>query len=96
MTPTMKEICEGLDVHHNVDDSILAKRASPNTASNAFRSLPTATEVGLKLPCFYYSNITDEGGVEGVFRNGFETLSIFFQMKLYSTATPMNISRIGW
>ena len=36
--PTMKEICEGLDVHHNVDDSILAKRASPNTASNAFRS----------------------------------------------------------
>ena len=44
-----------------------------------------------ELPCFYYAKKSNEEGVEGVFRNGFKDLAIFFQMKLYHKATPMEI-----
>eukprot|EP00978_Attheya_sp_CCMP212_P049421 scaffold662357_cov126-Attheya_sp.AAC.1 len=65
--PTLEEMTKGLNVHHNVDAEILTCGASAETAMDALESLPHATTPCLK-PCFYYSVIQNEKGVEGVFR----------------------------
>ena len=39
----------------------------------------------------FYSPIPNEPGIEGVFRGGFGTLSVFFQMKLYAKTGPKDI-----
>lgn len=88
--PTLRQITDGLAVHHNVGDGIMDQTASAGASTNAFESLPHQT-TRCNQPCFYFSPIKNEKGVEGVLRGGFGAHSIFFQMKLYSTATPKNI-----
>ena len=57
-----------------------------------FCELPAATDAKKGQPCFHCSNLENEPGVEGAFHGGFSALSIFFQMKLYSEATPSNVN----
>jgi len=54
------------------------------------QDLPKGSE-SCELPCVYYAKNPNEEGVEGVFRNGFEDLAIFFQMKLHKNASPSKI-----
>jgi hypothetical protein len=93
---TFTDVIRGLNVHHNVDKTILESASFSTPASNSYRNLPLSTETCVD-PCFYYSNIENEKGIEGVFRSGFEfqtnkeKVSIFFQRKMYKSATPKEI-----
>ncbi|KAG7372542.1 hypothetical protein IV203_018685 [Nitzschia inconspicua] len=97
VTPSLRQVYEGLGVHHNLSDDVLKKKALTTAAVEEFCELPTATDAKDKKkghPCFYYySKLENEPGVvEGVFHGGFSSLSIFFQMKLYSPlTTPLQI-----
>lgn len=88
--PTLSDVIDGLGVHHNVESTLMNSLASVEAATNEFDALPHGTTCSLH-PCFHYSHSSNEKGVEGVFREGFRGVSIFFQMILYAKATPKNI-----
>lgn len=90
VTPSLRDIVGGVDAFLKVSDDVLEKTAKVETAANSFQNLPLGSE-SCELPCFFYAKKSNEEGVEGVFRNGFKDLAIFFQMKLYHTATPKEI-----
>ena len=90
-SPTLADTMNDLDVHHNVTDEMMKAAASSYPATNAFRAPPPLAKEECREPCFYYSNIENEQGIEGVFCSGFNDISIFFQMKLYKSATPKEI-----
>ena len=68
--PTLSAITAGLAVHHNVEAPIMNSKAALEAADSAFKPLPTADEE-CQEPCFFYSSIMNEAGVEGVFRGGY-------------------------
>lgn len=96
--PTLKEIVQGLNVQHNVDDALIEAVASPHAAKNKnTKNLPIDVKKEVEEPCFFYSALENETGIEGVFKRGFVTckhheMCIFFQMKIYKAATPKQIS----
>jgi len=90
-TPSLHDIVEDLDAFLKVSDDVLEKTATAESAANSFQDLPRESEACNELPCFYYAKKSNEEGVEGVFRNGFKDLAIFFQMKLYHTPTPKKV-----
>ncbi|KAL7564540.1 hypothetical protein ACA910_013941 [Epithemia clementina (nom. ined.)] len=94
-TPSLRDVVDGKVVGEvgtflKVSDDILDMTATEKTAANSFQDLPSGSDP-CELPCFYYAKKSNEEGVEGVFRNGFGDLAIFFQMKLYHNATPDEI-----
>lgn len=97
--PTLGEIVQGLNVHHNVANDLMEAVSSPVAAQNKnTRDLATDATKTSKEPCFFYSAIENEKGIEGVFKAGFDTcehaeICLFFQMKMYSAATPQEISK---
>jgi hypothetical protein len=89
--PTLSEVLSGLGVLTKVSKTILRKIATEECAANSYQDLPEGSEACDK-PCVFYAQKSNEEGVEGVFRNAYEDLALFFQMKLYHTATPKEIS----
>ena len=90
-TPSLHDIVGEVGAFLKVSDDVLKKTATAESAANLFQDLPRGSEACDELPCFFYAKKSNEEGVEGVFRNGFKDLAIFFQMKLYHTATPKEI-----
>lgn len=90
-TPSLHDIVKDLDAFLKVSNDVLEKTATAESAANSFQDLPRGSDACDELPCFYYAKKSNEEGVEGVFRNGFKDLAIFFQMKLHHTATPKNV-----
>ena len=88
--PSLGDIIRGIRVHHNLSQESLDVTASQLAAGNGFFHLPLAVEV-ITEPKIYLSSIQNERGVEGVLRQCFEDMSIFFQMKLYTTVGPKEI-----
>ena len=89
-TPTLCEIIDGVGVFTNVSNDLLDSSATPEPASNVCENLPLSSKSS-GAPCFYHAKKSNEEGVEGVFRNGFHKVAVFFQMKLYSRATSKEI-----
>ena len=98
LIPTLEEIVQGLNVQHNVDDALMEAVASEHAAENRnTKNLRRDVKNEVEEPCFLYSALENEKGIEGVFKGGFDTcehheMSIFFQMKMYKAVTPKQIS----
>ena len=99
MMLTLKEIIQGLNVQHNVDDALIEAVASPHAAKNkCTKNLPIDVKKKVEESCFFYSALESEKGLEGIFKGGFfdacehHEICIFFQMKMYKAATPKEIS----
>lgn len=88
--PSLGDIIRGIRVHHNLSQKSLDVTASQIAAGICFCRLPHVVEV-ITEPKIYLSSIQNEPGVEGVLRQCFENMSIFFQMKLYTTVGPREI-----
>ena len=88
--PTLGKIVEELGVHHNVSNNLLSTQATSRAACNSYRELPHAT-TKVSEPEIIHSANNNELGVEGLFRAGFGTVTLFFQMKLYGISTPEEI-----
>mmetsp|Transcript_42465 Transcript_42465/g.102285 ORF Transcript_42465/g.102285 Transcript_42465/m.102285 type:complete len:730 (+) Transcript_42465:151-2340(+) len=98
LMPTLQQILDGLDVHHNVNDILMQSVASPEPASNAYCRLQKI-ESAITSPIILYSSLQNEEGIEGIFRGGFdstdhEEVCMVFQMKLYEVATARQI--LNW
>ena len=98
--PTLQMIVQGLDVQHNVCNVLLESLASASAAQSTEVKELTASILteNVKMPILFYSQLANEKAVEGVFKGGYDTddyeeTCLFFQMKLYKTATPSQISK---
>ena len=98
LRPTLADIFEGLDLHHNIEDEDIWESVShEEAASNIYtENLQENISKKREKPSFCYSALENELGVEGVFTGGFhscedEDIPIFFQMKMYTKANPGQI-----
>ena len=96
--PTLKQIVEGLDVHHNLGEDLLDAASKLVAAHNELtKDLGDTAKKTHDKPCFFYAINDNEAGVEGMFKGGFDIgeggVCIFFQMKMYTNATPREISK---
>ena len=83
-------------VHHTLDDRILNSVASDTPARQQQSELPRGDNI-FDSPIVITSKIQNKKGIEGVFQNAFrrengDPIHVLFQMKLYTSASPKQIS----
>lgn len=88
--PSFQDIIQGIRLHHNLSPEALGVDASDLPTESYFAKMPHANE-DVSTPTLHLSSLQNEEGVEGVLRQCFENMSIFFQMKLHQKVTPKMI-----
>ena len=84
--PSLEELFRGIRMQHNLSESMLTNtRASKSsTKLQCFGALPYSFEI-VQEPTIYLSSCaSNQKGIEGVLKDCFDGVTIFFQTKIYA------------